>query len=390
MRERIASVVQFPERIAVDDRGSGEVLSQRELNRALLARQMLLRRSPMSVEQALGHLVGMQSQVPRDPYIGLWSRLEAFHQDDLGRSMTERRAVRASLMRATIHLVTARDALRIRPVLQAVFEHAYAAPPPGQPNVEQTLIGELLACGRALLEVTPRTGKALRTLLTDCFPDRDPAALSRAVLILLPLVQVTPRGVWGASHAPHLTTTEHWLGQPLEADTSRDELFLRYLAAFGPATLADFRAWSRLKGLNDFVARLRPRLLSFRDERKRDLLDLPDAPRPDPVTPAPPRFLPGFDNALLSHSDRTRIISEPFRKAIGSKNGLFDATYLIDGFVHGIWKIERTGNTTTLVISPFATFESTQRDELMEEGARLLTFIAPDAASHDIRIGVLE
>lgn len=367
-----------------------EVLSQRQLNRALVERQLLARRSPLSVEAALEHLVGMQSQVPRDPFIGLWSRLEAFHPDALSTLMLERRAVRASLMRATIHLVTARDALRIRPLMQAVSGQVYATSPPRQPNVAEHELDEILAVGRTLLDEEPRTAKALKALLEDRLPGRDPATLSRAVLFLLPLVQVTPRGVWGASHQPAWTTIESWLGRSLEPNPSPDDLFLRYLAAFGPATMPDFRAWSRLRGLSDLASRLRPRLLSFRDERGRELLDLPDAPRPDEETPLPPRFLPGFDNALLSHADRTRIISEPFRKAIGSKNGLFDATYLVDGFVHGTWKIERVRDTATLIVSPFAPFPAGQHHELVAEGARLLTLIAPDAPAHGVRVDVLE
>lgn len=369
---------------------AAEVLGQRQLNRTLIERQLLARRSPLPVQDALEHLVGMQSQVPRDPFIGLWSRLDAFDPDTLSALMTERRAVRASLMRATIHLVTARDALRIRPLLHSLFRQVYETPPPGQPNVPDHELDAILVLGQTLLEEAPRTGKALGTLLEERFPARDRAALSRAVLYLLPLVQVTPRGIWGASHAPAWTTIERWLGESLEPDPSIDDLFLRYLAAFGPATIADFRAWSRLRGLSDLARRLRPQLLSFRDERKRELFDLPDAPRPDAAMPLPPRFLPGFDNALLSHADRTRIIAEPFRKAIGSKNGLFDATCLVDGFVHGTWKIERPGDSAVLVVTPFAPLSTGQRHELMEEGARLLSVIAPDAARHDCRIGVLE
>lgn len=223
--------------------GAGEILGMRQLNRALLDRQMLLTRSPITVEQALEHLVGMQSQAPRDPYIGRWSRPKSFQKDELVTLLTDRRAVRTGLMRATIHLVTARDAFRIRPVLQPLFERVYATLPPGQANVANHELGELLALGRTILEETPHTAKALGRLLQETCRERDPLTLSRAVLFLVLLVQVPPRGIWGASHQATWTTIEHWLGQPLETQSSaEDDTLLRYLAAFGPATLADFRA----------------------------------------------------------------------------------------------------------------------------------------------------
>ncbi|MDQ3639260.1 MAG: winged helix DNA-binding domain-containing protein [Actinomycetota bacterium] len=209
----------------------------------------------------------------------------------------------------------------------------------------------------------------------------------RAVRHLVPLVQVPPRGVWGESGPAAHTTAEAWLGRPLDRDPSLEELVVRYLGAFGPATVRDVQAWSGLTRLGEVVDRLRPRLLSFRDERGRELFDLPDAPRPDPDTPAPPRFLPEFDNLILSHADRTRVIADEYRKAIASKNGMVPATMLVDGFVRGTWKTERSRQKATLVIEPFEALAKKDRGALAEEGERLVRFMAEpeDSEAYEVR-----
>ena len=361
--------------------GSVDVLGLRALNRATLERQMLLRRRKLPAVEAVEHLVGMQAQAPNPPYVGLWTRLAGFHHDELAHLILDRRAVRIALMRNTVHLVTARDCLTLRPLVQPVFGRGLYANRAHRSGIEGVDIEALVAAGRALLEERPRTAKELGELLREQWSDRDPAALARAIRHLVPLVQVPPRGIWGKSGRAAHTTAEAWLGRPLDPDPSLDEMIVRYLGAFGPATVKDVQTWSGLTRLGEVTDRLRPRLRIFRDEHGNELFDLPDAPRPGPNTPSSPRFLPEFDNLILSHADRTRVIANDHRKAIASKNGMVPATVLVDGFVRGTWKTERTRGKATLVIEPFEPLAKKDRDALSEEGERLIRFMAePEGA----------
>jgi hypothetical protein len=362
--------------------GSSTVLGVRALNRALLQRQLLLRRRKLPAAEAIEHLVGMQAQVPNDPYVGLWTRLDGFHPEELAHLISERRAVRASLMRGTIHLVTARDCLKLRAVMQPVLERVlYSGSPFGRNLAGMEDVEALLTAGRRLLEERPRTRAELKSLVGELWPDRDADSLASAIAYLVPVVQVPPRGIWGSSGQATWTTVEAWLGRSLMTDAAPDQTLMRYLAAFGPATVMDARAWSGLTGLREVIERLRPRLQTFRDERGRELFDVPDAPRPDPDTPAPPRFLPEYDNAVLGHADRSRIVTEENRKRAGDIGG---SPVLVDGYVRGMWKIEKQGDTATLVITSWESVAKRDRAPLAEEGARILTFIAPDA-QHDLR-----
>jgi hypothetical protein len=362
---------------------TGDVLTQRALNRALLERQMLLRRAAISVDEALERLVGMQAQAPNPPYLGLWTRLDGFRPDDLAQRIRDRRAVRMALMRSTIFLVTARDALALRPVLdEELARWALGVHGKGVAGVD---LAELAAAGRALVEESPRTFQELGLQLAERWPDADRSALGNLVRNLVPLVQVPPRGVWGEGGPAAHTTAEAWLGRPLHAETAPDEMLMRYFAAFGPASVRDAQHWCGLKRLNEVVDRLRPRLRSFRGESGTELFDLPDAPRPSAEAPAPVRFLPEFDNVLLSHADRARIISEPDRKRVFTVNGIIRATLLVDGMVRGMWRIEREGGTAALVIQPFVPIAAPDRAALEEEGGRLVRFAAGDAARWDVR-----
>ncbi len=356
-----------------------DVLDQRTLNRALLARQMLLRREKMPAATAIEHLVGMQAQVPNAPYIGLWTRLEDFRPDELSDLIKNRGAVRLALQRDTIHLVTARDCLTLRPLLQPMLERRLYTGTPFGRNIMDMDIDALMRTGRALLEEKPRTMSQLGKLLHAQWPERDATSMAYAIRNLLPLVQVPPRGVWGASGQTILTTAEAWLNHPLEANPPPDKLVMRYLAAFGPASVMDVQAWSGLTRLRETLERLRPDLLTFHDERGVELFDLPAAPRPAPDTPAPPRFLPEYDNILLGHADRSRIMDNEHR------NALFTGAVLVDGFGRGIWKIIRSGASATLVIQPFATLSKPDRDALAEEGSRLLDFAAADATTYNVQ-----
>jgi hypothetical protein len=363
--------------------GIATVLDRRALNRALLSRQLLLERATMSAAETVEHLVGMQSQAPNPPYIGLWTRLAGFHQDQLAALVRERALVRLVLMRSTIHLVSAADCLALRPVLHESLARAL------QGTFGRKLAGldlaEVSALGRRLLEEEPLTLGGLGTKLAERWPDRDAFALANAVRNLEPLVQTPPRGLWGESGQAVHTTAEHWLGRPLSQDTAPDSMVLRYLAAFGPASVKDIQMWSGMTRLAEAVRRLRAELLVFRDENGQELYDLPDAPRPDGTEPAPVRYLPEFDNILLSHADRSRILTDEQRRLVFTRNGLIKSTILVDGFVRGLWRIESERRTATLVIEPFAPLSARERTALTDEGAGLLAFAAAEAETTDIR-----
>lgn len=360
-----------------------EVLGRRALNRALLERQMLLGRQRLSAFDAIERLAGMQAQEPGAPYVGLWARLEDFAPDDLARLISDRRMVRAPLMRSTIHLVSARDCLRFRPVIQPVLARAFSGSP-FRRQLEGLDLDQLLVDGRALLEERPRTRAELSELLAERWPDLDPLSLAYAITFLTSLVQVPPRGIWSQSGQATWTTTESWLGSPLDPTPSPEDIFVRYLEAFGPATVADARAWSGLGGLREVFERLRLQLITFRDENGRELFDVPGAPLPDPDTPAQPRFLAAFDNTLLSHNDRSRIISGDHRTMLSRDRSMRGV--LLDGFVCATWKTEQRGEGSTLVIEPFEPLAEGDRDALAEEGERLLGFLAGPRGAGEFQV----
>lgn len=364
---------------------AGEVLSRRALNRALLERQLLLRRAKLSAAKTIEHLVGMQAQVPRDPYVGLWSRLDGFRPDELSRLISERRAVRAPLMRTTLHLVTARDCLALRPVLQPVLERVFYTGSPFGRRLAGVDIEALLAAGRTLIEEEPRTAAVLGKLLQERWPDRDAASLAYAIRFLVPVVQVPPRGLWGGSGQATWTSVESWLRRPLRSETTPDAMILRYLAAFGPASVKDVQTWCWLTRLSGVMERLRARLRTFRDEAGTELFDLPDAPRPDPQTPAPPRFLAEYDNIFLSHADRSRIIDDEFRAYLLARSEIGLAGFLVDGFGAGTWKIARSNGDAVMTIELREPLTKQDRTAVAEEGARLLAFLAAEAGTRDVQ-----
>ncbi|MGH9186532.1 MAG: winged helix DNA-binding domain-containing protein [Acidimicrobiales bacterium] len=364
------------------DNGSGDVLSRRALNRATLARQLLLAREDRSPEETIEHLVGMQAQVPTNPYVALWSRLDGFRPDDLGALVTERRVVRIALMRSTIHLVTARDCMELRPLVQPILDRSL------QGNFHRHLDGldvdAVVAAGRTLVEEQPLTFSRLGASLAERWPGREPLALTQVVRARVPLVQVPPRGVWGLSGQATHTSAEAWLGRSLAAEPSVDDLVLRYLGAFGPAGVMDVQTWSGLTRLREVVDRLRPRLRTYRDEHGKELFDLPHAPRPDPDTPAPPRLLPEYDNVLLAHADRSRFMAED--GPVLAESMFWHGAVLVDGCLLGTWDLTRARGAATLVVRPFARLRRQDREALGDEATRLLEFAAADAKARNIRL----
>jgi hypothetical protein len=354
----------------------GDVLTSRRLNRALLERQMLLRRRKLAASDAIERLVGMQAQVPLAPYVGLWTRLHRFRPEDLADLVETKAAVRASMMRATLHLMTTRDYLGLRPVVQSVLERSFLSGHFAR-QLEGMDMDELLAAGRALLDEEPHTRVQLSRALLERWPGRDEASLAYACSYLVPLVQIPPRGVWGKSGQATWVTGESWLGRAFGTDRSPDALVLRYLAAFGPASVGDVQSWSGLTAMREVLERLRPQLRTFRDEHGRELFDVPGAPLPDPATPAPVRFLPEFDNATLGHADRSRILPEEHRPRVVTSRDW--RLVLVDGFVCGSWSTEQEAGRTVLEVEPFERLSRTAKDELVAEGMDLLRFMGEGA-----------
>ncbi|MGC0399322.1 hypothetical protein RKD27_001966 [Streptomyces sp. SAI-126] len=359
---------------------SAPVLGIRALNRATLDRQLLLRRSGLSAKAAVGHLLGLQAQNVKPPYWALAARLDGFTPEALSELMADREVVRIVTMRSTIHTHTAEDCLTLRPLVQPARDRELVNFRKGLEGVD---LDRLAVLARELVEAEPRTMKQLREALLVEWPDADPMSLAVAARCKLPLVQVTPRGLWGRSGQVALTTAEQWLGRPAEPAPAPDDTVLRYLAAFGPASVKDMQTWAGLTRLRDAFERLRPRLRTFRDENGVELFDLPDAPRPAEDTPAPPRFLPEFDNLLLSHADRTRVVPKEYWGRSWQGNQAY-CTLLVDGFLAGVWKL--TGDT--LVVETFGRLTKAQREDVEEEGQRMLATLHP-GTPYDIRFGTV-
>ena len=345
---------------------------------------MLRRRVEMPVSRAVEHLVGLQAQAPMPPYYGLWSRLRGFDPHELGEMLTDREAVRMTLMRGTVHLVTVADALLLRPLVQVVIERGHngafgrrmgGADPAG-----------LAAAVRELLDAGPLTGRELGRRLVALEIGDDVEAIGNAARVYVPLVQVPPRGVWGAGGQAKYATIESWTGRAPPPEPSIDELVGRYLGAFGPASVMDMQNWSGLTRLKAVFDRLRPGLASFRDEHGTELFDLPEAPRPDPAVAAPVRFLGEYDNLLLGHADRRRIIPEDFPWDAMLAPGRFVNSLLVDGMLRATWWLERDGKQhATLAIRPFGRLKTGERDEVAEEARRMVDFAAQDAEAREVR-----
>jgi hypothetical protein len=349
-------------------------LSSRALNRAALARQFLLERADVPVLDAVAHLGGLQAQEPQEPFVGLWARLRSFDPTTLSGLLVDRQVVRTHLMRRTVHLVAADDALAWRSRHDAMLRQRVMGV--YRRELDGIDLDELAAAGRAVMgDGRPRSMAELGRVLVDRWPAPGPRVLGEAVVAaLVPMVQLPPRGLWRTTAGVRNVPVSSWLGREVDrpaaagADPVGETLVRRYLAAFGPAATADLRAWCGLAGLPPVVAALRDELVSFRDDRGRVLLDLPDAARPDPDTPAPVRFLPAFDNAILGYDDRSRIVDDAHRGL--SVAG--ERAVLVDGRVAATWTVE----AGTVIVTPLRRFSRADRAAVAEEGWALASFLS--------------
>ena len=362
-----------------------ETLSRYALNRALLARQHLLERSAMTPTEMVEHLLGLQAQMPRPPYVGLWCRVEGIRPQHLAGLLERGEVVRMVLMRSTVHLVSTPDAAFLRPLVAPVLERPLRAGSPWARDLAGCDLEEIAGAADRLLAEGPQPLTELGAKLGLRWPGRNPDALAQVARGFLPLVQLPPRAVWGAagwSGRPVLQTLDRWPGVPPSREATLDELVCRYLGAFGPASVQDVQTWSGLRGLRAVVEGLRAELVTFQDEAGRELFDLPGAPRPDPSTPAPVRLIPAFDNLLLSHAERTRVISDHHRRALQTNSAALKGTFLVDGFVAGQWDLLSRAGGAEVVLEPLVPLTQVDREHLEDEAHRLLEFAAaPDQAT---------
>ncbi|WP_067673418.1 winged helix DNA-binding domain-containing protein [Nocardia miyunensis] len=353
-------------------------LSDRVLNRTLLARQHLLARSALSVADMCAHLVGLQAQDVPPPFIGLWSRTVDFDPEAVSAGLRDRSLARITVMRATIHLVTAADALRIAPHIQPELEKI-----PFRKGFQSgAMVGldpqEVRRRGETALGDQPIPGAELRALAAREFPDRNPSAVLQTWLYQLPVLQTPPRGLWRNNARPVWSRIEPWLGAPLDDRYPLPELIIRYLSAFGPATTADIQTWSKLTGIAETIAALGARVRSYTDEHGRTLYDPADAELADPDLPAPVRYLGWYDNVFLSHRDRVRIVPEGVTAPPARYRGTQVSPILVDGRVAAIYKVFAACGRARLRIVPARTWSAAERSAVEAEGAALLRFLEPE------------
>jgi len=351
-------------------------LTLRRLNRTLLRRQLLDARAPLSPAAAVGRLLAVQAQEPNWVHAALWSRLAGFARDDLGAAVAARALVRGPLLRGTQHLVTADDYPWVRPTVQPVLDRL-ARSTYYRAQTDGLDAGELVALARSVLGTGLVRRRDLGAALAARWPGRRGAVLAAAVEALWPVVHGPATSAWGSwwsRSSIDVADAAAWLGRPVgEPDVPR--LVRRYLAAFGPAGVMDLQAFTGLTRLRPAVAALRDELRTYRGPDGSELLDLADAELADEDAPAPVRFLAAFDNAVLGHRDRTRLLPEPFRTTVMPGYSMVHATVLVDGFVAATWTVD----DGVLAVRPLAALPAGVAEDVLAEGARMAAFLGMDA-----------
>lgn len=361
---------------------SSSNLTLRQINRATLARQMLLERQAVSPLEAVETLAGLQAQEATPPFLALWTRIANFERDHLMKPLREHRILRATAMRGTLHLLSVKDFLSFRPLLQPMLTGGLKVL--GKRG-EGLNIPVLAKHGEEFFSKGPAVFEDFRGHLGTLYPDADLRAMAYAVRLHLHLIQVPDDSVWGYAKDPKFSLLASKVkAKPTPFTT--EEFVLRYLAAYGPATAADMQTWSAMKGLGPVLKAMKSKLAVFRDEAGRELFDLPDAPRPSEDTPVPVRFLPEFDSLMIAHDDRTRLIDDAHRPLLVTKNLRVRATFLVDGFVKGFWKFSSGKSKAVLELEPLEKLTKKMKAELEAEGEKLLRFAEPEAPVFEIKM----
>ena len=349
------------------------VLTRRDLNRALLERQFLLERKPLRAVQAVERLGGLQAQSTPIPYLSLWARLDGFERDELTKALTGRRLVKALLQRGTLHVAAPRTYWAMMTVRRNLAASLW--PASYEARLPAARIAELARLVQVELDGRELTYKEVQALLephaTKGVP---PVFLWRRVQAYSDVIHVPPSGIWGyGGRGVYTAAAGKVRGATPGPEEAFDQVVRTYLAAFGPATKQDFGQWAgipRMKPIAESLERLS--LRTFAGEDGKVLYDLPRAPLPDPETPAPPRLVPRFDNLVLSHADRSRILGDLAPSQIVTNNGLVHATILVDGLVAGTWQLEQG----RVVLEPFGKLAVETRRALKDEAERLEAFVA--------------
>jgi hypothetical protein len=360
-----------------------DALTDRQLNRATLARQLLLERSDMGIVETIEWLLGQQAQQTHDPYIGLWSRLNGFTHEALTALIVDRTLARATTMRGTLHLHIADDLIGIRALVQPFLRSVW------QSNFRKRFgdndQAQVLELARELLDAEPMTAGQLGKRLAEHFPTAEPLAMTMLLQTSDALIQIPPTRIWGSGHAPLLTRIDNWLPAPHQRPLSRETLVRRYLAAYGPASVADMQSWSRLTKLGEVFEALRPELVSFTAPDGRELFDLPDAPRPDADTPAPVRFLPLYENAILGYDNRRRFLVQGDELRGDFVNNVKPGV-LVDGLMSAGWGIDSKKGAAVLTVTPYHQLRKKDVAEIEREGLKFLRFMEETAETFDVHV----